>query len=718
MSSIDIGRRAARNGSVSALVLALAAGLTACSPGSGLFDALGQSYSFSLSTGSLNLEPGESGSVTLEVACDRDGQISVTVTADDPAALTPLPPRVDVPCTTPGAADNNHFTGRSALAIAAQPAAPAGSQQLHFSASYGGQRPIERVLVLNIGPRRQLDVSTTPGGRVLSTPAGIDCGSDCSERMPHGGLVQLTALPDAGQGLLAWTGCDSTNGSTCTLTLSGDRQVGAQFAALLPLNLSVSGQGSVSSAPAGIQCGADCSEAYLAGSSVQLLATPDSGHRFVAWGGACSGTAASTTVRMSSASACTASFAPVAGNPPPGVAGWSDDGVVLAGGEGTAQAVAMVADRSVAGLRQAYTATALTIAGRSELIVERYEAGSPPLLAGSMSLLGTGSINSGILPSTLAIAPAMALLAGTPAVAWADNGQRLRVKWWDGSTWQNLADNLATDPGHTVLGVQALVVRGELLVAWIEGGTMPNFSRVVLKRWNPGLGQWSGGFTAGTPDGASALRLGTDASGAALLMVVADSAVTLSRETVPRVLREGAGGAWIDVCGAQISIAPPGATVLTPNGRHGFGVGSSAATGEVIAAFNNGEAAFAQVCRGGAWAGLDGSPEGRIGGATPPGETFSALALGRAPDGSVGVAWARLVTRGIDLAESQVQVLVEGGAATAWLPGGPMLGILQDGGPPVRSLGLDFVAPGQPLLAMLAMYGAGQYPGRLFTYRP
>ena len=67
------------------------------------------------------------------------------------------------------------------------------------------------------------------------------------------------------------------------------------------------GRGTVSSAPAGINCGADCSEPYASGTVVTLMATPASNSTFAGWSGACSGTGA-CSVTMSAARSVTATF--------------------------------------------------------------------------------------------------------------------------------------------------------------------------------------------------------------------------------------------------------------------------------------------------------------------------------------------------------------------------------------------------------------------------
>lgn len=76
------------------------------------------------------------------------------------------------------------------------------------------------------------------------------------------------------------------------------------------LSLSNSGNGSVLSTPAGIDCGADCSHRYGDGTQVTLHATPSSGYLFAGWGGACSGQESQCSVTMSAAQSVSAVFAP------------------------------------------------------------------------------------------------------------------------------------------------------------------------------------------------------------------------------------------------------------------------------------------------------------------------------------------------------------------------------------------------------------------------
>jgi hypothetical protein len=77
----------------------------------------------------------------------------------------------------------------------------------------------------------------------------------------------------------------------------------------LTVTTSGNGGGSISSMPAGIQCGATCSASFPAGSTVVLTASPLAGSAFSGWSGACSGSSLACSVTVQQATTVTASFA-------------------------------------------------------------------------------------------------------------------------------------------------------------------------------------------------------------------------------------------------------------------------------------------------------------------------------------------------------------------------------------------------------------------------
>ncbi|MBI3900024.1 MAG: hypothetical protein HY308_17285 [Gammaproteobacteria bacterium] len=146
-------------------------------------------------------------------------------------------------------------------------------------------------------PTYTLTLTKSGSGGVTSAPAGIDCGSDCSESYASGAVVTLTAAPAADSIFSGWGGDCSGSNLTCTVTLSAARNVSASFTprpeSTFTLTVTIAGGGTVSSNPAGItDCSVNCSASFSSGTRVTLTATPVlvAGHTFSGWSGAgCSG---------------------------------------------------------------------------------------------------------------------------------------------------------------------------------------------------------------------------------------------------------------------------------------------------------------------------------------------------------------------------------------------------------------------------------------------
>lgn len=75
----------------------------------------------------------------------------------------------------------------------------------------------------------------------------------------------------------------------------------------LTVNKAGAGTGSISSSPAGIDCGATCSASFASGTLITLAATPTGSGIFTGWSGACTGTG-TCSVTMSAARSVTATF--------------------------------------------------------------------------------------------------------------------------------------------------------------------------------------------------------------------------------------------------------------------------------------------------------------------------------------------------------------------------------------------------------------------------
>jgi uncharacterized repeat protein (TIGR02543 family) len=162
-----------------------------------------------------------------------------------------------------------------------------------------------------------LTVSRIGSGTVTSIPSGIDCGSDCTESYANGSTISLSATPSAGYTFSGWSGsgisCPGTG--ACDVSMTAARTVTATFSQTqgsnFTLNVTLAGSGTVTSSPAGINCGVDCSESYVAGTQVTLSAVAANGYNFSGWSGsgiACPG-ANPCAVTMSAARTVIATFA-------------------------------------------------------------------------------------------------------------------------------------------------------------------------------------------------------------------------------------------------------------------------------------------------------------------------------------------------------------------------------------------------------------------------
>ena len=161
-----------------------------------------------------------------------------------------------------------------------------------------------------IGATLSVTKSGTGAGTVTSDIGLINCGATCSDIYP-GSTVTLTAAPNAGSTFIGWTGGGCSGTGTCVVTVSAATTVNAQFD-LLPQTLTVTlagtGSGTVTSAPAGINCPGTCASAFAANSTVTLTAVAAGGSSFAGWSGAgCSGVG-TCVVTMSAAQAVTATF--------------------------------------------------------------------------------------------------------------------------------------------------------------------------------------------------------------------------------------------------------------------------------------------------------------------------------------------------------------------------------------------------------------------------
>jgi FG-GAP-like repeat/Divergent InlB B-repeat domain len=129
-------------------------------------------------------------------------------------------------------------------------------------------------------------------GKVISAPAGIDCGTACRAVVSPGGSVTLTAVPNVGSLFVGWSGDSCSGTAPCIVAMNQPRNVKAAFV-VAPRRISVSrtgtGDGVVTSTNGTIVCGNTCDASFSPAVGIELVAIPVQGSAFVGWSGGCTG---------------------------------------------------------------------------------------------------------------------------------------------------------------------------------------------------------------------------------------------------------------------------------------------------------------------------------------------------------------------------------------------------------------------------------------------
>jgi hypothetical protein len=228
--------------------------------------------------GAHGIPPGDDGQVFNDANGDRvaDSPFDVTLSQQWNATIVPGDSVTLVSSTKFDAEDRN-------------PSAQADS------ARTGRNRPVDIGVLAN---------DSDPDGDVLAVESVAQPQHGSAAIQPDGTVRYTPASGFEGADSFAYTVSDG-RGGTATASVSVD-------VATFTLSVTKTGKGAVTSAPAGIDCGAKCSADFTTGSTVTLIAQPDPGWTLGGWSGACAGTGP-CTVTVNAAKSVQADFLP----PPP-----------------------------------------------------------------------------------------------------------------------------------------------------------------------------------------------------------------------------------------------------------------------------------------------------------------------------------------------------------------------------------------------------------------
>jgi phospholipase C len=163
----------------------------------------------------------------------------------------------------------------------------------------------------NAGDGLTVALAGTGAGTVTSSPGGINCGTTCSAGFAPKTQVTLTAAPTAGSTFTGWSGGGCSGTAACSFTLASSESVTATFVAneMLTVTLAGTGQGTVVSNPAGINCtSGTCTYSFPANTQITLTETPGANSSFTSWSG-CTGTT-TCSFALTAPLAVTATFGP------------------------------------------------------------------------------------------------------------------------------------------------------------------------------------------------------------------------------------------------------------------------------------------------------------------------------------------------------------------------------------------------------------------------
>lgn len=277
-------------------------------------------YLFLIGCGNVQFKPSIAEDAGVDVGAGADAppddgraRLAVTVTGGAPGSVTSPSSGIDcgADCTERLPVDTL-VTLEAVSAVGASFAgwtgpcsgsAPTCTFTLHEDTEVGARFEIAMHTVT-------LEIAGNGPGSIVGSAGGLACPGSCSATLPYGATLMLTAVPQgAGSQFVGWSGGPCTGTAPCTIAVTEDVEVTAAFGLNYTLVVTQpgNGNGSVTSSPAGIACGLDCSEVYAMGTSVALTATPSANSIFAGWSGGCTGSGG-CTLPINSAVGVSATF--------------------------------------------------------------------------------------------------------------------------------------------------------------------------------------------------------------------------------------------------------------------------------------------------------------------------------------------------------------------------------------------------------------------------
>ena len=195
--------------------------------------------------------------------------------------------------------------------------ATAGDSSLFISWSGGGCSGSSNTCVVTMTGKTTVSAKFVPSTYTITATVSGGHGSATppSQTVNYLASGSITITADAGY----HTDTIRDNGKSVTVAnpyiienVTANHAVTVTFSNKYTLTVQRKGSGTITSSPAGINCGYTCSAAFTQGSIITLTASAGTDYIFAGWGGGCSGTSNTCAVTMDNKATVSATFVPSA----------------------------------------------------------------------------------------------------------------------------------------------------------------------------------------------------------------------------------------------------------------------------------------------------------------------------------------------------------------------------------------------------------------------
>ena len=316
-----------------------------------------------------------------------------------------------------------------------------------------------------------------------------------------GHVLGLDHPTDTDATMYAYAHFDGRGASIHASDLAGLRYLYPAAAAALTVTRAGAGGGTVTSAPAGIACGADCTERYAPGTVVTLTAAPAAGSTFGGWSGAGCGTTNTCAITLGAATSVTAMFNTSAlavrfAAPAPNatVSGTTTVTLNATGGSGYTYRLAIDGAIVYSGTAATYAWTTSGIANAAHTLTATVTDGLGRTASASQSV----TVQNGSTPPT----GSLQISITQPKPGTTVKGSAWAVIWLTGAT--GASNNVTLTLGGRTVGTTTSATAGPISLAYDTTPAADGAQTLTVSARDAGGKTGSGGVSVTVANGTTA----------------------------------------------------------------------------------------------------------------------------------------------------------------------------------------------------------------------